>query len=85
MSVPGSAERESGNKSGMSLFKFPELTLIKLSAVGLKNGGAAEAETAGSCSEKDKAHKNHNQNNNHGDGVFTKGLKHRNGVSLFSR
>ena len=85
MSVSGSAERETGNQSGVPLFKFPELALVKLSAIGLKNSGATDAETTGSCPEKDKADKNHNQNNNHGDGVFTKGLKHRNGVSLFSR
>ncbi len=69
----------------MSLFKFLELALVELLTVGLKHNGGTDTETAGSCAEKDKADKNHNQNSNHGNGVFTKGLKHGNGISLVSR
>ena len=69
----------------MSLFKFLELALVELLTVGLKNNRCADTETAGSCTEKDKADKNHNQNSDHGNGVLTKGLKHGNGFSLMSR
>ena len=52
--------------------------------MGLQGDGAAkEAEsTSGSSAEEDEAQKNEDQNGDHQVGVFTKGLKHGDGVSL---
>ena len=85
LGVAGGAHRKTSNEAGMSLFELGALALVKFLAVGLKDDRTTNTQSAGACTKEDKPNKNENQDGNHQEGIFTKGLKHGDVVSLFIR